>query len=703
MKRLFQNLFLLLLLPVITLQTRAQDNRFTMEEVMSYPFTSELVASSSGSRIAWAVNESGLRNIYVAEGPGYTARRLTGYVRDEGQEISSVKISPDGKWVVYIRGGDHGSNWNDNVIVNAVEDPFPGTVEMWSIPFGGGSPVALGEGEDPVISPDSKTVAFVRSGQIWTVPVDGSSNATGLFRARGSNSSPVWSPGGNMIAFRSSRQDHSFIGIYSGENVPVRWIDPSFSRDSNPVWSPDGKNIVFIRQPGSGGAPDSMLAMRHRPWSLVTFSLESGKIDTCWKAPETIMGSPPNTHGGYNLHWAAGNRIVFMSYHDGWPHLYSIPSSGGDPLLLTPGNYMAEYVTMSHDGKYVAFAGNTGPLTTDIDRRHIVRVETATGKTDILTPGEGNEWAPCFSGDGSVLFFISATAARPPVPAAIALNNRKISLIGEDLIPGSFPVDKMVKPEQVIFRSADGTTVHATLFRPAGARGRNPAIVFLHGGPPRQMLLGWHYSSYYSNAYAVNQFLASQGFTVLSVNYRLGIGYGFNFHNPPDGGRRGASEYQDVVAGAEWLKEQSFVDPSRIGIYGGSYGGYLTALALARNSGIFRAGVDVSGVHDWSSYIPGPGSGYEPIPDYKAARDIAWRSSPVSSVGTWTSPVLIIHGDDDRNVDFNQSTDLVRRLSDNGVYHETLVIADDTHHFLVFANQVKVNKAIAGFFDRKLR
>ena len=122
--------------------------------------------------------------------------------------------------------------------------------------------------------------------------------------------------------------------------------------------------------------------------------------------------------------------------------------------------------------------------------------------------------------------------------------------------------------------------------------------MYIHGGPPRQMLLGWHYSDYYSNAYASNQYLANLGFVVLSVNYRLGIGYGFDFHQPPNAGTNGASEYLDIKAGGEWLAKQPHVDATRIGTYGGSYGGYLVALALGKDSKLFAAGVDIHGVHD---------------------------------------------------------------------------------------------------------
>jgi dipeptidyl aminopeptidase/acylaminoacyl peptidase len=257
-------------------------------------------------------------------------------------------------------------------------------------------------------------------------------------------------------------------------------------------------------------------------------------------------------------------------------------------------------------------------------------------------------------------------------------------------------------PKKVVYKAPDGIDIHAQLFEPASGAAKKPAIIYVHGGPPRQMLLGWHYSDYYSNAYAQNQFLASRGYIVLSVNYRLGIGYGHDFHRPLNAGVQGASEYQDVKAGAEYLQRLPQVDAKRVGIYGGSYGGYLTALALARDSKLFAAGVDIHGVHNWNAERAAPllENRYEKPPDVQRALDVAWQSSPVSAIATWKSPVLLIHGDDDRNVRFSQTTDLVRRLEKAGVSFEELVIPDDTHHFMRHANIVKVNIATASFFDR---
>jgi dipeptidyl aminopeptidase/acylaminoacyl peptidase len=694
-----------LALVTLTAPAAAQGG-FTVEQVRSYPFPASLTAAATGTRIAWSLNERGLRNVYVAEGPDFAPRRLTAYEADDGQELSSLTLSRDGRWVVFVRGGDHGGNWDDGRVVNATHSPTPPALQLLAVPFDGGAPIVLGDGNDPAISPRGDVVAFVKGGQVWTAPIDGSRAAAPLFTALGTSGEIAWSPDGTRLAFVSDRGDHAFVGIYTDALTPIRWLAPGVSRDRSPRWSPDGTRLAFVRLPGAGGAPDSILARRHRPWEIWTADAATGRGSRLWKAPETLAGSVPTTHGATNLHWAAAGRIVFLSYEDGWPHLYSIPAAGGNPLLLTVGGYMVEYVSPSPDGRWLVFAANTGPDEGDIDRRHVVRVPVDRADPQVMTPGDGNEWQPVVTGDGATLAFIGAGAQRPPLPAVMPLTGGPRRMLGADRIPADFPTAQLVTPRQVVFRASDGVTVHGQLFERAGGPAKKPAVIFVHGGPARQMLLGWHYSDYYANNYAMNQYLAGRGFVVLSVNYRLGIGYGYEFHQPANAGARGAAEYLDVLAGAEFLKGLPQVDAARIGIYGGSYGGFLTALALARNSDVFAAGVDLHGVHDWTMERARgmlTRERFEQAPDNDAALAVAWWSSPASAVDGWRSPVLLIHADDDRNVRFAQTTDLVQRLVARGVPHEVLVIPGDTHHWMRFANAVTVDSATGAFLEKILK
>lgn len=674
--------------------------QFTMEAVTSYPFPSELTSAATGAGIAWALNEQGKRNVYVAAGPDFTPRKLTAYATDDGQEISSLAISGDGKWVVYSRGGDHGGKDASNP-VNPAHLSVPPKTEVWSIPFAGGTAKVLSEGDYPVISPRGDSVAFIKGGQIWIAPVDGAVPARNLVTVKGSCNSIVWAPDGSGLAFVNNRSDHSYIGVYRHVSTPLQWIAPAFSKDISPRWSPDGKQIAFIRTPGTGGATDSLLARRHQPWSIWTADVANGEGKLLWKAPATLPGSIPTTDGSTNLHWPVAGRIVFLSYHDGWPHIYSIAASGGTPLLLTPGAFMAEHIEVSPDSKWIVFSANTGTAASDIDRRHLVRVPVDKAAMEILTSGEGIEAYPVVTGDGHTLASLTSTAQQPLLPAVMPFQKGTPNVIGRSLLPASFPGQQLVIPKPVTFKAPDGTLIYAQLFEPKDKAAKHPAVVYIHGGPQRQMLLGWHYMDYYANGYAVNQYLASQGFIVLSVNYRLGIGYGYEFHKPPHAGIIGAAEYQDIKAAGEWLAAQPQVDARKVGIYGGSYGGFLTAHALGRDSKLFAAGVDIHGVHTAAQFLPPvlPTS----APDFDTAKKVTWLSSPVAYVDSWTSPVLLIHADDDRNVDFGQTVDLFRRLESKGVPFEYLAIPDDTHHWMKYSNALTVDKATAAFLIKHLK
>ncbi|HZS46951.1 MAG TPA: prolyl oligopeptidase family serine peptidase [Blastocatellia bacterium] len=357
-----------------------------------------------------------------------------------------------------------------------------------------------------------------------------------------------------------------------------------------------------------------------------------------------------------------------------------------------------EHITMTPDRKTVVYSSNCG----DIDRRHLSSVSVSGGQPVAVTSGDKLEWSPVVTGDSDFIAYLGSDARMPAMPYARSFSGGTAKPIAADALPKDFPTSQLVVPQQVIFKAEDGTEIHGQLFMPPGATGQSklPALVHMHGGPPRQMLLGWHYLYYYHNAYAMNQYMASKGYVVLTVNYRTGIGYGRAFRMAPKTGSRGAAEYQDIVAAGKYLQNRSDVDRSKIGLWGGSYGGFLTAMGLAHNSDIFAAGVDMHGVHDWSVRVAGA-PGFQP--QSPEATKLALESSPVSAIATWKSPVLLIHGDDDRNVAFSQSVELIRLLRAHNVYVEQLIFPDEIHDFLMHKTWLAAYAATEDFFNRKLK
>lgn len=664
---------------------------FSLQQVMSAPFVDHLTASPDGSVLVWKVYERGRYNIYT--NAGGSSHRVTPYTGDDGLDIDDVHILPSNDAVIYARGGVGDNGGGDNINPLSLIPPPARTVYI--APLSGGEPVTVGQGLKGTVSPKGNQVAWIFNGALMMAPLSktGSAYAVGkndTLAIRGQVQDLAWSPDGSRIAFTNVRGDHSFVVIYDPSAKKYVYSTPDFSYDSGPVWSPDGTRVAFVRVPGARENENPYLDPPRQPWSIWVADAQNGNAHMAWQARRGMGAQFYMDEGNaQSLWWMTGDRIAFLWEGDGWDHLYAVPASGGQAQRLTTGNFEVEIVSESLDNSKLLYATNEGA----IDWRHIWEVGLDAHPQQLTAAAPFNQWSPTPLAKGD-LAYISASYNVPPT-VMVGVPGKALTA---DLTPADFPAKDLVQPQLITYKSPDGLTIHAQLFLPR-TPGKHPAIVFDHGGPPRQMLAGFHYMDAYSFLYESNQYLVNRGFVVLSINYRSGIMYGHNFRTPKDCCWWGSSEYQDVLAGGRLLQKRPEVAASRIGIYGLSYGGLLTALALARNSDVFKAGADIAGVHNWATIFD---HDYGKPVGTAEQRKVAYDASPIANLDTWRSPVLISQGDDDRNVPFSQGVDMVTRLRDKGVHVETLVFPNETHENQVWGDLVARYQAVADFLTRML-
>ncbi|HEX7694745.1 MAG TPA: prolyl oligopeptidase family serine peptidase [Sphingomonas sp.] len=653
----------------------AGQSRDPLAANLGLPFASDLTGARNAAVFAWIVDQAGVRNIWVG-GPGQPARPRTAFTEDDGIEISDPTLSADGRRLLFVRGGD--AEFPEASLPNtgiAPETPDQGifVAEV----AGDAAPIKIGSGHGGTFSPDGARIAYTHKGEIWLWSAGAAPRR--LASVTGSVGDLQWSPDGRQLLFSEQRKGHSFVGLLDIAKPALRYLGPTLGESSDPAFSPDGKAVAFIqfRDPPAD-LPRSTASF----WSVRVADTATGTVRTIWSAPAGEGGRFAGTRGR-NLFWTASGQLLFPWERTGWMHVYALGASGGSPIDLTPDANEVENFVPAPDGRAIVFSANAGNL----DTRQLWRAPIAGGNPSRLTTDQVFAFRPVFAGDR-----LAATVTDAQHPAHMVLVDGMAPM-------GLSPVaPSYARPETIVFAAADGMQVHGQLFRGQGP-GPHPALIFVHGGPRRQMLPAFNPMHYYSNAYVLNQQLAARGYTVLSVNYRSGTNYGEAFRDAPETGRGGAAEYRDVLAGGKWLAAQPGVDPNRIGIWGGSWGGYLTALALARNSDLFVAGADFHGVH---TLVRTGDPALSPEAEAKA-RDLQWQSSPMGSIDRWRSPVLIVHGDDDKNVDHDQSLLLARELTARGVPFEEMSLPNERHEFFRYRDWLASYRATEAFFARVMK
>ena len=710
-----------LALLLVATTAAAQQKPFTVADALSAPFMNQLTAAPAKNRVAWFVDDEGKRNVWAAS-PMEKARSLTHYTDDDGQDIDDITWSPDGERVAYTHGtGPEGTEHPVAANPAHLQTDVQQRIELatWD-----GSVRVIGEGHAAAFSTDGKRLFYIHSGKIYAASVtDATGKPEQLVTAQGHASQLRPSPDGAKLAFVSHRGDHNFIGVFDLQTKTLTYADPGTGLDHDPAWSADSKRIAFIREsPVLTELDLRWMRSVPVPWSIRVADVATGEGKQIWQADEGTGSLFHEMVAKNQLLWMKDNSLVFPWEKTGWLHLYSLQANGKEAKPLTSGHFEIDSVTT--DGERIVYSSNQATAEkSDIDRKHLWSIAHGTGMAQQITSGSSLETAPALLSSGE-LSYLRATSAdafspvtsRKPSKECLASERKHGSAglntcsIAQFLADGDSTrmlpwAGNFVEPQSVIFPASDNLQLHGQWFLPKNTKPTDklPTIVFFHGGSRRQMLLGYNPMQYYAQTYEMNQYFVAHGYAVLSVNYRSGTGYGMEFRQARDYGVFGGSEYKDIEGTVTWLKQQPNVDTKRIGAWGGSYGGYLTALALARDSADFAAGVDLHGVHDWSYEMDSWKATSDPSYAPPARAKTAFAASPMADIARWKSPVLLMQGDDDRNVLFGQTVRLAAALRANGVHVEEKIFPDEVHDFLLHRNWIKAFELAADFFDRTLK
>jgi dipeptidyl aminopeptidase/acylaminoacyl peptidase len=642
-------------------------SRLTIEQLVDIKHPSDPVWSPDGKHIVFSWDRAGVRNLYLANADGH------------GQPVALTFFS-DGEV-------DHAFWSKDSTTVF-----FPHEDDLWQVSIGSGAPKAVwptaAHARGFVLSPDGTRVAFVRIGTAGTAVDEEQSRRSELMvRSLGDGtetpvvSDPVsirgilWSPDGASLAYAAGAKviHHDETPAYSGAKIIYR-VSEYVPGQIYAVRLSDRKPVP-IGMPGEYGGlawvdPTHLVfdgvSNEFKTYRIYLAEVGGGIPRPIYEIAEKEFWSIPDWGEAGAQPWPSpdGKWIAFLSDADGWDHLYLVPSSGGTPVQLTKGHFEAWRPAWSHDSTRIAFDANEPERLGD---RQVGIANIGNDPTHATityaTTGNGTNIEPYWSPDDKLLVYQHTDARNSADLFAIEARANAKPLRLSDSMPASIDRSQFVEPQFVRFPGADGKEVPGWLFVPKDLdrTKKHPAIVWIHGDGVNQNYDGWHVQRNYAVYYSFHQYLLQQGYIVFAPDYRGSIGYGRDWRNGVymDVGGKDA---KDAWMSANYLKTLPYVDSDRIGVWGLSYGGFFTLIAMTDQPTLFRAGVDVAGVVDYVMYYSDPYHG-----DWTASRigtpaqhpQVYANASPISHIDRLARPLLVLHGTADVNVPYLESVWLI--------------------------------------------
>jgi dipeptidyl aminopeptidase/acylaminoacyl peptidase len=599
-----------------------------------------------------------------------------------------------------------------------------GIVHLWAAPVAIGEPLQISQGQTSAGGFDwgsDGRLAYAQGGNLWIARPDESPRP--LTSGGAGADEPRWSPVGAKLAFSLSGVPHFFdfaAMSLTVLRVPGRMI-PASGDGVGLRWSPDGSLIAISILDGSQRDLVVLDLAGRLIWRTSSADnenafawVDAGRLHytsvdpACRRRVHRIADMNTGSEreliveeSAKGLKWEltpvvrpGGKSVLYFLTPENWPQVHCLNLDTGELIRLAdgPGDdtaFQGDFLSCSPDGRFAVFSSNRR-IAPNQRRLWLADIESQTWRP--LTEGPGTDSCASFSPDGKSIAYLHCGPYESADIWVIPFEGGPACQISRSM-PAPLGPKTITVPIHLTYPSRDGTSVHADLFLPKGfdSKKHYPAIVFLHGGMSRQMCFGWSPMKPYAVFYSFHQYLLHRGFVVLSVDYRGSCGYGRAYEEASFMGLC-VTDLEDVIAGADFLKGLGFVDSQAIGVYGLSYGGYLTLGALTKYPETFSVGINVAGVYDWAQWAGWRERQWAGAPWYGAYTRLGgppdtenaqvWlQASPRNFIDQLRRPLLNLMGTADERVDYQQLEQIVSDCVRRGKDFAALSYPGETHMF----------------------